>query len=63
MKIYQKIVAEKTMQIFIISFKFTRIVPNSTKLVNRKAVSIPSTPTRQVPSMCTVTKRQTVGGG
>ena len=51
------------MQIFIISLKFTRIVLNSTKLVIRKAVSIPSTPTTQVPSMCTVTKQQTVGGG
>ena len=50
------------MQIFIISLKFTRIVPNSTKLVIRKAVSIPSTPTTQVPSMCTVTKQQTGGG-
>ena len=54
---------KKTMQIFIISFKFTRTVPNSTKLVNRKAVFIPSTPTTPVPSMCIVTKRQTVGGG
>ena len=54
---------KKLYQIFIISLKFTRTVPNYTKLVNRKVVSISSTPTTTVPSMCTVTKRQTVGGG
>ena len=64
MRVYRKIEAEKkAMQIFIISLKFTRIVPNSSKLVIRKAESIPSTPTTQVPSMCTVTKQQTVGRG